>query len=79
MFASALCLPMRPDMNRSKHIPDIQKKLVQHVKLCEQAKKWAKVGIDHVKAGEMDKAQRAYAKAQSVFEKAKKMEPPRSQ
>jgi cytochrome c-type biogenesis protein CcmH/NrfG len=61
-------------MSRSKPILDIQKRLMQHVKYCNDAKKWARLGIAHVKAGDMGKAQRAYEKAQAVFEKAKKIE-----
>jgi cellobiose-specific phosphotransferase system component IIA len=71
-----LCITSSQTMRRAKPIPDIQKQLMQHVKLCERAKKLARIGLDHVKSGEMDKAQRAHDRAQAVFDQAKKLEHP---
>ena len=53
---------------------DIQKRLQQHVKLCNETKKWISAGLAHVKAGDMAKAQRAYEKAETIFAKARKLE-----
>jgi len=55
--------------------PDILKRFRQHVEFCEKAADCARRGLQHVKAGDMKRAEAAYKQAQRWHQKALALEP----